>query len=340
MTTAFAIILVFGVLVAVHEMGHFLVAKSFGMRVEEFALGFGPAIYKHRWGETLYALRIIPLGGYNRLAGMEGNKTEDSREFLNRPLWQRFLVVLAGPVMNLVLAAVLYAVCFGPVGIPTATTTVARTIPHYPAYSAGIRAGDRIVKIDNTPVNSGTALQNAIVAHKNQVMAVTVVRHGVTKTLSMTTRYDKKLKEYLIGIEMTQAAVHQNVFQAVGSGVTETVQLTGSWFVALYHLVDGQGPFDLTGPVGIAELVGQAANTGLVELLLLSAALSANLGLFNVLPVPVLDGSRLFLMVVEWIRGKPMNPDHENMIHFIGFILLMALVLFVTFREVEHLFHV
>ncbi len=339
MTTVIAIVLVFGVLVAVHELGHFLVAKSFGMRVDEFALGFGPALYKHRFGETLYALRIIPLGGYNRLAGMEGNKSADPREFPNRPLWQRFLVVLAGPIMNLVLAAVLYAICFGPVGIPTPTTTVAQALPHYPAYEAGIRPGDRIVKIDNTRVTDWENLASAIIAHKTHVMHVTVERHQSLQTFPMTTRYDKKLKEYIIGIQPTFVPVRQNPLQALGSGITQTVDLSGAWFQALYRLVDGQGPFDLTGPVGIAELVGQAAHTGLVQLLLLAAALSANLGLFNVLPIPVLDGSRLFLMIVEGIRGKPMDPDHENMIHFVGFILLMALVLFVTFREVEHLFH-
>ncbi|AUW93696.1 RIP metalloprotease RseP [Sulfobacillus thermotolerans] len=339
MTTVIAIILVFGVLVTVHELGHFLVAKAFGMRVEEFAVGFGPALYKRRVGETVYALRIIPLGGYNRLAGMEGNKTADPREYPNRPLWQRFLVVLAGPIMNLILAAILYAVCFGPVGIPTPTTTVQQAIPHYPAYEAGIRPGDRIIQIDRTRITNWETLAHAIVNHKNHPMNVTVERDHTRRTFKLQTRYDKKLKEYIIGIQPAFVTVHQNFAAATMSGVRQTVDLSGQWFGALYRLVTGHGPFDLTGPVGIAELVGQAAHTGLVDVLLLSAALSANLGLFNILPIPVLDGSRLFLMIVEAIRGKPMDPDHENMIHFVGFIILMALVLFVTFREVEHLFH-
>ncbi len=339
MTTVIAVIVVFGVLVAVHELGHFFVAKSFGMRVNEYSLGFGPSLYKHKWGETDYAVRIIPLGGYVRLAGMEGQKTDDPREFPNRPLWQRFLVVLAGPIMNLVLAAVLYAVSFGPVGIPAATTTVQQALPHYPAYEAGIRHGDKIVKIDHTPIKNWEGLASAIVTHKNQVIDVSVVRNGHHHTFRMRTRYDKSLHKYVVGIKPSVVTRHVNPFMAVKDGVIQTVQLTGSWFGALFRLLEGKGPFDLTGPVGIAALVGSAAQAGLVNLLLLSAALSANLGLFNVLPVPVLDGSRLLFLIIEGIRHKAMDPERENMIHFVGFVILMALVIVVTFHDVEHLFH-
>lgn len=339
MTTVIAVIIVFGLLVAVHEWGHFLVAKSFGMRVNEYSLGFGPSLYKHQWGETQYALRIIPLGGYVRLAGMEGDKTGDPREFPNRPLWQRFTVVLAGPFMNLVLAALLFAVSFGPVGVPHWTTTIQQAIPHYPAYAAGIRAGDKITQIDRIPVSNWNEVATAITAHRNQVIDITVKRTGHLKTFPVTTRYDKALHRYVVGITPAAVTVHLNPLRAIRTGVIQTVQLTGQWFVALGRLITGHGPFSLTGPVGIAELVGQAAQTGLVQVLLLAAALSANLGLFNILPIPVLDGSRLFLMIVEGIRHKAMDPNHENMIHFVGFVILMALVLVVTFHDIEHLFH-
>lgn len=338
MTTVIAVIVVFGVLVAWHELGHFFVAKSFGMRVNEYSLGFGPSLFKHKWGETQYALRIIPLGGYVRLAGMEGDKTEDPREFPNRPLWQRFLVVLAGPFMNLVLAAILYAVAFGPVGIPTATTTIQQALPHYPAYEAGIRPGDKIVKIDHTRITNWEELASAITSHQKHI-DVSVIRHGRLHTYGMKTRYDKALHRYVVGIKPTVVTVHVNPLQAIHDGVIQTVQLTGSWFGALFRLVEGRGPFDLTGPVGIAELVSSAAQSGFVNLLVLSAALSANLGLFNILPIPVLDGSRLFFLIVEGIRHKAMDADRENMIHFVGFVILMALVIVVTFHDVEHLFH-
>ncbi len=339
MTTVIAVIVVFGVLVAVHELGHFLVAKSFGMRVNEYSLGFGPSLFKRKWGETDYAVRIVPLGGYVRLAGMEGEKTDDPREFPNRPLWQRFLVVLAGPIMNLVLAAVLYAVSFGPVGIPTATTTVQQALPHYPAYEAGIRPGDKIVKIDHTRITNWQGLATAIISHEKQRIQVSVVRNGHFHTMTMRTRYDKTLKRYVVGIKPTTVTIHVNPLQAVKDGAIQTVQLTGSWFTALFRLLEGRGPFDLTGPVGIAELVSSAAQAGLVNLLLLSAALSANLGLFNILPIPVLDGSRLMFLIIEGVRRRAMDPDRENMIHFVGFVILMALVLVVTFHDVAHLFH-
>lgn len=341
MTTIVAWVAVFGILIAVHELGHFLMAKGLGMRVNEYSLGFGPSLIKQRWGETIYALRIIPLGGYVRLAGMEGNKTDDSREYPNRPLWQRFIVVFAGPVMNLALAAVLYAILFGPVGVPTPTTTVAKSIPHYPAYSAGIRAGDKIAKVDGRRIKNWTELEKAIQAHVHQPMRITVIRHHTAHTLTVRTRYDSLTHTNIVGIQPVMVPVHQNPAHAVVSGVKQTVALTGAWFGALFRLVEGHSHhFDVTGPVGIAVLVGKAAQEGWAYLLLLSAGLSANLGLFNVLPIPVLDGSRLFLMGIEGVRRKAMDPERESMIHLIGFVVLLLFVVFVTYHDIVHYFHV
>lgn len=340
MTTVIALVAVFGILVSVHESGHYIVAKTLGMRVNEFSLGFGPALFSSQWGETQYSLRIIPLGGYVRIAGMEMDKTNDPDAFPNRPLWQRFSVIFAGPVMNLVLAAVLYILAFGPIGTPTITTTVASTVPHYPAYAAGIRAGDKIVAVDHRAIGNWTELQKAIVSHAHQPLLITIERHGVKKTVTVHTRYDKHLKEYIVGIEPQVAMTHLGFFASIRSGVDYTVHLTGSWFVAMYHLVIGKSRFDLTGPVGIAVYVSQAAQDGLPYLVLLAAALSANLGLFNVLPIPVLDGSRLFLLGLEGVRRKAMDPDRENMIHMVGFVVLILFVLVVTYHDIVHFFHV
>ncbi len=340
MTTVVALVAVFGILVSVHELGHFLVAKALGMRVNEFSLGFGPALVSPQWGETHYSVRIIPLGGYVRLAGMEMDKTSDPNEFPNRPLWQRFVVILAGPIMNLVLAGVLYTLAFGPVGIPTPTTTVAHTVPHYPAYTAGIRAGDRIVAVDKTPVANWTQLETAIVRHAHKPLLITLKRGHESKTVIVHTRYDKTLKQYIVGIQPTTYIVHLGFLASLRAGVGYTVQLTGLWFAAMFRLLEGKGPFDLTGPVGIAVMVSQAAQSGMTYVILLAAALSTNLGLFNVLPIPVLDGSRLFLLGLEGIRRKAMDPDRENMIHMVGFVVLILFVLVVTYHDIVHFFHV
>ncbi|MHB1957384.1 MAG: site-2 protease family protein, partial [Sulfobacillus sp.] len=154
------------------------------------------------------------------------------------------------------------------------------------------------------------------------------------------TRYDKTLKQYIVGIQPTTYIVHLGFLASLRAGVGYTVQLTGLWFAAMFRLLEGKGPFDLTGPVGIAVMVSQAAQSGMTYVILLAAALSTNLGLFNVLPIPVLDGSRLFLLGLEGIRRKAMDPDRENMIHMVGFVVLILFVLVVTYHDIVHFFHV
>ncbi|MDA8205195.1 MAG: M50 family metallopeptidase [Thermaerobacter sp.] len=341
MITVLAWILVFGVLVAVHELGHFFAAKAFGMYVDEYSLGFGPSLLSHRFGDTLYSWRAVPLGGYVRLRGMDGQKSDDPDEYPNRPRWQRFLVILAGPVMNIVLAAVLYVIVLGPIGTPVFTTTIQQVMAHYPAHAAGLRAGDRIVSIDGHPIANGNAVIRAITHHAHQVIRVAVIRgHRHLVFRIPAPRYDPAMKRYLIGIELKTIIVHLSPVKALTAGVGQTVRLTGTWFSTLYQLITGQHRFDLMGPIGIAVVVGQAARAGWYYLFTLAAALSANLALFNILPVPVLDGSKLFLLGVEGVRRRAMDPERENMIHLVGFAFLLAFVAFVTYHDIVHYLHI
>lgn len=340
MLTALAVIVIFGMLVSVHELGHFVVAKMAGIRVDEYAIGFGPALLRFQGRETLYALRAVPLGGYCRLAGMEpGEGREDlgGRGFNQRPLWQRALVILAGPAMNLVLAGVLYVIVFGPVGIPSPTTQVATALRGYPAYSAGIRPGDRILAVDHRRVTTWTELQTSILAHDHAPITVTVAHGGHVRTVTVAARYDPAAHERIIGIEPVMKPTHLPIVSAMGAGVVQTIQLTGLWFSELGRLFVGHGHLDVTGPVGIAVMVGQAVQQGWVSLLLLAAALSANLGLFNILPIPVLDGSKLLLMGMEAIRHRPLDAAKENLINMVGFMVLLAFVLFVTYHDLLRL---
>lgn len=338
MATIIAWIVILGVLVAIHELGHFFVGKGFGMRVDEYSIGFGPALWKRRWGETQYALRVVPLGGYVRFAGMDQNVDHNPRDFPNRPLWQRFLVIVAGPVMNLLLAMVLYALALGAVGVPVATTTVAQTLSGYPAARAGIRPGDRIVSIDGQPIRSWTALERSIESHHKQSMAVGIRGRQGVRVVRLHTQYDAKTKQHLIGIRPATTSMQVGPVTAISAGVTTTVRLTGAWFVALLHLVEGKHGVPVQGPVGIAVDVGIALQGGAYYLFLLAAALSANLGLFNILPFPVLDGSRLFFIGLEGVRKKPMDPDKESMIYLAGMVILLLFVIIVTFHDVLSLF--
>jgi regulator of sigma E protease len=339
MLTALAIVVIFGLLVSVHEFGHFLTAKAMGIRVEEYAIGFGPALFSWRGGETLYALRVIPLGGYCKMAGMEPGESgaEDPRGFNAHPRWVRALVIVAGPVMNLVLAGILYVVVFGPVGIPSPTTQVATVLHGYPAYEAGIRAGDRIVAVDHHRVHSWTDLQSSILRHASGKMTITYQQGVLTRTVTVGTRYDAAAHTRIIGIEPTMTTTHLPVFQAIGAGVSQTVSLTGLWFSQIGRLFIGRSHLNVTGPVGIAVMVGQAVQQGWMSLILLAAALSANLGLFNILPIPVLDGSKLLFIGVEALRRRPLDAAKENLVNMIGFMVLVAFVLFVTYHDLLRL---
>lgn len=339
MVTIVAWIVVFGVLVAVHELGHFFVAKSLGMAVDEYSLGFGPTLAAHRWGETRYSLRAIPLGGFVRVRGMDGQQSDDPRAYPNRPLWQRFAVIFAGPVMNLLLAFVLFVIALGPIGDPVATTTIQHLLAHYPAHAAGLRPGDRILSIDGHRIATGSDVSRVVAKHAHQTLKVVVVRGQRRLSFIVHPRYDKSLKEYLIGIQLGLKVVHLPALEAIRAGAVRTVQLTGSLFVALYQLVTGRHGFDVMGPVGIAITVGQAARAGWYWLVTLGAILSANLALFNILPVPVLDGSRLFLLGVEGVRRRAMDPEREGMIHMVGMAFLLLFVIFVTYHDIVHYLH-
>ena len=344
MDSVLGFIVVFGVLVAVHELGHFIVAKLVGVRVDEFSLGFGPALATRRRGQTQYSVRAIPLGGYVRMAGMdpaaEGESAaQDPHAYPNKPLWQRFLVILAGPTMNLVLAALLYVIIFGPVGMPAPTTTIGVAMAGYPAQAAGLRPGDRVVAVDRQPVHSWNELARAISRHDHAAMAITVAHGTLRKTVTVRTRYDRAAHQRIIGIEPAYRPVHLPIFSAIARGAGATIAFTGAWFSQLIQLVTGRLGFAVSGPVGIAVLVGKAVASGWLATLLLAAALSANLGLFNVLPVPVLDGSRLWLLVVEGIRRRPLDPVKESMIHMVGFVFLVLFVLFVTYHDLLRLVH-
>lgn len=341
MDSVLGFLVVFGVLVSVHELGHYIMAKLVGVRVDEFSLGFGPALITRRRGDTQYAVRAIPLGGYVRMAGMELDQppSRDPRAYPNKPWWQRFAVILAGPAMNLVLAAVLYVIIFGPLGMPTPTTTIGVAMAGYPARAAGLRAGDRVVAVDHQPVHTWTQLSSAIGRHDHAVMAITVRRGAATRTVAVQTRYDRAAHQRIIGIEPAYRTAHQPIFTAIGSGAAATVAFTGAWFSQLVQLVTGRLGLAVSGPVGIAVMVGQAVQAGWLSILLLAAALSANLGLFNVLPIPVLDGSKLWLLVVEAIRRRPLDPVKEGMIHMVGFVFLVLFVLFVTYHDLLRLVH-
>ncbi len=348
--TLLVIILVFGGLIFAHELGHFAVAKWNGVQVDEFALGFGPRLFAFRWGETSYAVRLLPVGGFVRMAGMVPPPADDEsaearsarsalatgRAFLNKSLGQRAAIIAAGPAMSFLVGVVLFAIVFLFIGVPTnPTLTVAAVQSGYPAAAAGMLPGDRMVAIDGHKLTGWSELKQTVDESAGKPLVITVDRNGREVQIRVTPVQTSS--GGLIGVEPVLANARMALLRSLGGGFTAVWGVIAGWFMALGSLVHGAGASDFIGPVGIGQVIGQAEQQGPGSLLFVAGILTANLGLINLLPIPALDGSRLFFIGLEWLRGRPIDPERENFIHFVGFALLILLSVVVTYHDIVRL---
>lgn len=352
MLTVISFLVVLGVLVIAHEFGHFIVAKKVGIMVEEFAVGMGPRLWSFQRGETIYSIRILPLGGFCRMAGEnpyeeslageeERRRVDPARTFYARPVWERVAVVAAGPLMNFLLAVVVFAVIFSVFGIPAGPTNepvIGEVIPGQPAAEAGLMPGDRVLRINGEKIATWTQLAKVINAHPGQEVLMEVQRGEEVLRLKVTPQAEKPGGVGIIGIiPAATRTLKVGPLQGLALGFVHTGRLIVGMVVGLFQLLTGELRGPLTGPIGIARMTGQAARFGLDSLLNLTAFISLQLGLFNLLPLPALDGGRLTFLGVEAVRRRPVNPEKEGFIHFIGFAILMFLLLLVTFRDIMRL---
>lgn len=328
MTIIYAVI-IFCLLIFVHELGHFLVAKACGVKVNEFAIGMGPAIFKKQKGETLYAVRMFPIGGFCAMEG-EDEDSEDDRAFNNKPAWQRALVLAAGSFMNLLTAVILMIVIAFAVG--QATTTVDEVLEDSPAYRAGMMSGDRIVEVDGTAVDEWNDVITCIGESSRDTAGIVVERDGTQQTLTAALEYDKESGRNKIGI--TPEMKH-SVAGSVGSGMKNTWNMTVMMYKVIKQLFTGDvSVSELSGPVGIVYAVNQSAKAGVIYVVYLASLLSLNLAIMNMLPFPALDGGRLLFLLIRRITGKKITDAVEGKIHFIGIILLMVLMVYVTWNDI------
>ena len=328
MTIIYAII-IFCLLIFVHELGHFIVAKACGVKVNEFAIGMGPAIFKKQKGETLYAVRLFPIGGFCAMEG-EDEDSEDDRAFNNKPAWQRALVLIAGSFMNLLTAVVLMIIIAFVVG--QATTTVNEVLDDSPAYRAGMMSGDRIVEVDGTAVDEWNDVITYIGESSRDTADIVVERDGAQQTLTAALEYDKESGRNKIGI--TPEMKH-SIAGSVGSGMKNTWNMTVMMYKVIKQLFTGDvSVSELSGPVGIVYAVNQSAKAGVIYVVYLASLLSLNLAIMNMLPFPALDGGRLLFLLIRKITGKRITDAIEGKIHFIGIILLMVLMVYVTWNDI------
>lgn len=349
--TGLAFVVVLGILVFVHELGHYLAARWRGVHVEVFSIGFGRAIatWTDRVG-TVWKLAWLPLGGYVKLHGQE--RPEDvspqdrarwvrGRTFHEKGVGSRAIVVAAGPIANFLLAMVLFAGLFAITGKPVAVPVVGEVLENSAAARGGLRAGDRIVAIDGRPIRTFEDIQRIVTAHPAQPLAIDLVRDDTPRSLQVVTdqRPGNAGPVGLLGIRGGNTEFERlNPLQAVWAGVMQTWDVTAQTFAGLWQMLTGtRGTEDLGGPLRIAQLSGQVAQLGIASLVSFIAVLSVNLGLINLFPIPILDGGHLVFYMLEAIRGRPIPPRAQEYGFRAGLALLVGLFVFATWNDLTHL---
>lgn len=417
MNTVIAFIIIFGALVFFHELGHLIFAKRSGMLCREFAIGFGPKVFSFYKNETLYTIRLLPLGGFVRVAGEDpelveikpghniglllgstgkvekiiiNNKSkyqnlrvievehadlvhnlvirgyEDSedhlqtfevdekafmvvdeqqtqiapydRQFASKTLWQRFIQIFAGPLMNFVLAFVIFLLLGFIQGTPINESKLGKLTDEGAAIEAGLQQGDQVVAVEGQPIETWDEFVSIIQQNPEQPLNFTILRNGEELETTVTPK-----KREVAGEGQGYIGVYppfeKSFFSSIQYGFTQTFFWTKEIIIGIGMLITGQFSFDmLSGPVGIYKYTDEVAQAGVINLMHWGALLSINLGIFNLLPLPALDGGRIVFIGFEALRGKPIDPQKEGMVHFIGFALLMLLMLVVTWNDIQNFF--
>lgn len=423
LTTVIAFIFMFGLLVFIHEWGHLIFAKRAGMLVREFAIGFGPKIFSFVRNETLYTIRLIPAGGYVRVAGedpeiielkpghhigielndedkvnkiivnnkvkhpnarvievervdldheliIEGYELDDDesklhfdvdekaffimderetqiapydRQFASKSTGKRAMQLFAGPLMNFVLAIVIFIALGMLQGTPVEEAKLGEIMADSPAEEAGFVAGDEIINIDETPIATWEEFTTIVREHPAEELEMTIVRNNEEQQLVVVPNAAESVNEKGEPIEVGQIGVYtayeKSILGTITYGFTQTYETTKMILTNLLMLVTGQVSIELlSGPVGIYDATDQVVQTGFWNLMLWTAMLSINLGIVNLVPLPALDGGRLLFVAIEAIRGKPIAAEKEGLFHFVGFALLMLLMIVVTWNDIQRLF--
>lgn len=349
-------ILVFCVIIIIHELGHFLVAKWCGIYVKEFAIGMGPVIFRKHGKETDFVLRLLPIGGSCSMEGEDGGydnaeldehgnviadgKPTNPRAFNRKPVWQRMLVILAGPIMNLILGfiVVVISLCTSKA---IASTTICEFQPNSVSSSA-LQVDDRVLSIDGMPVFTSSDIiyklqsSDRTNADGNLVFDFKVRRGGETVLLKdvefSTTKNEDGSSIYF---DFYVYRLEKNVGNIIGEGFRETCSTGRLIIMSLIDILRGKyGLNDMSGPVGVVQVVSQSVSYGFSTFMSLVSLITINVGVFNLLPIPALDGCRFLFLLIEAIRRKPLKPQVEGMVHFAGFALLMLLMIFVTFNDI------
>jgi regulator of sigma E protease len=350
--TIIVFVLIFGVVVISHELGHFIIAKLNGIKVLQFSVGMGPDIIKFTKGDTKYVLKLLPIGGACMFEGEDGIYSDDKNESGEKPegafndanVWARIATVFAGPFFNIILAFLMSLIVVGFSGevIPTINSLT----EGYPAIEAGLKEGDVITKMDGERIYLQGEVTFISAVSSGEPIEIEYKRDGKKYTTTVTPKYSEEDNRYYIGFTIGEA-IKCKGFDLIKYSAYEVRYWLKTTVQSLLMLVQGKlSANDLSGPVGIAATIDETIEvakpygipTVVLTMINFAVLLSVNLGVMNLLPLPALDGGRLLFLLIEVVRGKPVSPDKEGFVHFIGFVALMVLMVFVLYNDIARIF--
>jgi len=347
MLTIIAFIFVFSILIFFHEFGHFIAAKASGVRVYKFSFGFGPRILGFTKNQTEYVICLIPLGGYVKMAGEMGQEdvkktseeeVPEEQRFDKKTLGIRALIVALGPFMNIATAVVIFSLIFFVNGIPVVTNYVSTVVEDGPAEQAGIFSGDKIIAINSIKMEEPNKIADTINKSSGEELQITLDRGGEIIDIFVIPEYDADYKKGLIGITFEISAEKINIFSAFLKGIITTGNIIKLIFSNIIEMITGKIPLEIAGPLGIAQMTGEAAKLGFLNLLYFTAILSIFIGLFNLLPIPILDGGQIVILAIEKLRGKPLEPEKINFMYLIGISLIIIIFAIATYKDILRVF--
>lgn len=326
-------LLVFSFLMIIHELGHFLMARKLGIRAYELSIGMGPKLFGKEYNNTHYNIRLIPFGAYVRFGDEEDEFFTEPDNFMNQTPWNRIKVIIMGPLVNIVAAVLLMIGVFYYSGFPT--TTLGAVSEGYPAYEAGIRAGDTILEANGKKTPQWVDVVNALaVVPQDKIVKILVQKaDGSTQELEMMMK--EQDGRYMIGIQPT---FERSLFRSIQGGTVATAKQSTMMIQTIQRLFTGKANMnEFSGPVGIVSVVGEAAEAGFMSVVVLTSLLSLNLGILNLVPIPGLDGSKILFYGYEALTKKPMNRELEMKLTMAGFILIIAFSVFITYKDIVRL---
>lgn len=345
MSTVISIIsavLIFCVIVVVHEFGHFIVARKCGIDVQEFAIGMGPVIFKKQGKHTLFTLRLLPLGGFCSMG--EDEESDNENSFRNKSVWRRIAVIAAGAIMNLILGFILSLIIFLVAGKVT-TTIIAEIVPGSGCETAGMAVGDRITKVNGLHIFTANDIIYELRNDEDGVLDFVVERDGEKLTFNgvkFGLTADEETGERVLNYDFKVYMKNMTAAELLPAAANKFMYYSRLILMSLRDLISGKyGLNNLQGPVGIVTVISESAQESGFDigyLLDIAMLISVNVGIFNLLPLPALDGGRLVFLIIEAIRRKPIKAETEGMVHFAGFALLMLLMIIVTFNDVKNIF--